>query len=929
MRLLCRRRNVLLVEFILLRTIPGLLAFAAFPQMPAQSLELACAGTMRVEGQVTDSSGAVIAAARLRLADGRTAVSDAGGQYAFTCVPAGSVSITADADGFASAAERAQGTQGQVVHVDVHLVIATASTSVQVSAETDSPETERGGGAASLTQKDVAQLPDDPDDLLQQLQLLASAGGGGASSATVVVNGFQNGSSMPPKSAIASIRINPDPVAPEYERPGASGGRIEITTKPGAQNYHGAVFFTDSDASFNATDPFSVTSTPAGKRQYGFEFGGPIIAQKSGFSLSLEKRNIDEFSIVNAIALDSNNNQTAERETVSAPQSLWIGSARSDWQLTPNDMITASYDANVNSLSNQGVGGLTLPEAGYARYIAEYDLRAANAWTINSTLLHETRVGYSWKRTQQMPSSTATSLQVAGYFTGGGSTAQSLNNRERDLEIDDDLMLTYGTHTIKLGAQSLGIFVHDYDPETFNGAFVFGGGSAPALDASGDATDVTTTITPMEQYRRALLDLAGGSPTTYQFNTGTALVPYTQWRLALYGEDSFKLRPQLTLTAGLRYTLQTSPGTLANFGPRLGLAWAPGKNAPWDIRFRGGIYNLPIDSADAAQAYQLNGTRQKQTVIYSPNYAQPLLVTDGSISVENRWRFAPVFSQIPVTEYAVGIERDLPHHWHPSVWYTGYSVWDDVHSVNVNAPVVAASTGVAPDPTAALLAPRPGAANLNIFEYQNSAHSRGRVFWSGIEQKGYKRWTLSLGWWSVNFVADNSTPQSSYSGRGESGRPDWQSSGALAEATLKLPYKIEFGSWTYWHYGMPFNITTGTDDNGDGNFNDRPGYATAAGDGVYSTPYGLMTTSAVNGDVPRNLGTMPMIVHMYSNLSRTFTLVDDKDHPRTLAVNARAINLLNHTNVTAVGTVVSSPSLGKGVAAEAARRVELGVRLSF
>jgi hypothetical protein len=164
---------------------------------------------------------------------------------------------------------------------------------------------------------------------------------------------------------------------------------------------------------------------------------------------------------------------------------------------------------------------------------------------------------------------------------------------------------------------------------------------------------------------------------------------------------------------------------------------------------------------------------------------------------------------------------------------------------------------------------------------------------------------------------------------GEAGRADWQSSGALFENDLKFPYKIELSTEAYWHYGAPYNITTGTDDNGDGMFNDRPSFASGAGDGIYATSFGSMTTNVVNGDVPRDLGTMPTIVHAYSNLSRAFNLGSAKDHPRTLTLNARAANLFNHTNVTAVGTVVSSPSLGEGLAAEAARRVELGARFAF
>jgi hypothetical protein len=85
----------------------------------------------------------------------------------------------------------------------------------------------------------------------------------------------------------------------------------------------------------------------------------------------------------------------------------------------------------------------------------------------------------------------------------------------------------------------------------------------------------------------------------------------------------------------------------------------------------------------------------------------------------------------------------------------------------------------------------------------------------------------------------------------------------------------------------------------------------------------------VNGNVPRNLGTMPALVHLDMNLSRVFALNRDKDHPRTLAFNARSINLLNHTNVTAVNTILSSGMLGQPITAETARRVELGTRFTF
>jgi hypothetical protein len=77
------------------------------------------------------------------------------------------------------------------------------------------------------------------------------------------------------------------------------------------------------------------------------------------------------------------------------------------------------------------------------------------------------------------------------------------------------------------------------------------------------------------------------------------------------------------------------------------------------------------------------------------------------------------------------------------------------------------------------------------------------------------------------------------------------------------------------------------------------------------------------------MGTMPATVHLDMNLGRSFTLAGGKENPRTLTFSARSENLLNHTNVTAVNTILSSGTVGRPVAAETARRVELGIRFAF
>jgi hypothetical protein len=910
-----------------------LLTASALAQQP-------CAGGVFIDGVVTDPTGAVIRGARMEATGGAHALTDANGHYVFACEPGTSITITADAPGFARAVAHAHARVAGVAHVNLQLSLASVETNVEVDANAGGVDSGDSAGSIFLGTEQVQQLSDDPDDLLRELQTMAGTGGA-PGSAVITVDGFQNGSSLPPKASIASIRINPDPFSSEYQRAPWIAPNIEVTTKPGAKAFHGALFFVESDGAFNATDPFSVTATPASKQRYGFELSGPVIGRHTDLFLALERRDINEFNVVNAVTLDSGYNSAPLEEAVSAPQRMWVGSARGDWQITPNDAATLSFSSNINNLGNQGVGGLNLATSGFNSLESENALRLLNTQILSAHLLNETRIGYSWRITEQTPLSTEPSLMVAGYFTGGGATSGNLDDRQRSLEADDDFIFTRGKHSLKVGLQSLAFFIHDYDPDTFNGAFIFGGGSAPALDANNNPTGQTTTINALEQYRRSLLNLPGGAPTTFQIITGAPLVPETQWRLGLYVQDRDKLTPHLTLNAGLRYQLQTTPGTFANFAPRAGLAWAPDKKSDWVIHLSGGLFIIPVDPAYPLQAERLNGVRQQEKTIYSPNFQNPMTPAPGSISVATIWQLPNTVTELPSLMAQTGVGHDFPHHWHLQADLDFGQAWGWMRQTNINAPMVASSTGTAPDPLAALLAPRPIAANENIFRYEQLSYRSGGLVEFALSQYSYKRFQFSADYLHLDFHSDGgfrlgdlpgaANPQSSYSEKGESARWDAEMPNLFfAWASLNLPLKFSLSSLLDFHSGNPYNVTTGTDANGDGDFNDRPSYASAPGPGVYSTPFGLLTTNAVNGDVPRNLGTMPAQMHLDTNLSRTFTLKSkDKDHPRSITFNARSTNLVNHTNVTVVNTVLSSGAIGQPVAADTARRVELGARFSF
>jgi hypothetical protein len=884
------------------------------------------AQTCSLKGTVLDPSGAAVEGADvvLQAATPEQTTTDRHGSFVFHCAGDSPYNIAVHANGFAESQVNGRGS----ANITVSLRIAEVHTVVEVGENSGvSVDADHGAGTHTLTAEDLQGMADDPDDFKRQLQVLAASSGGAPGQAIITVDGFQNSSTLPPKSSIASIRVNPDMFSSEYDRPPYQGGRVEIFTKPGRDSLHGALFFTDSDSVFNATDPFALSATPAGKRRYGFEFGGPIRKQKNDFFLALERRDIHEFNVVNAVVLDSQGDQAPLSESISAPQHLWIGSVRTDWQLSSKNMLVAAYSANVNDSDNVGSGGLVLAEAGYNSTVSEQNLRLTDVFTVSPTLLHETHIGFTWKSTRDVPLSTSPSLQVAGAFIGGGATAGYLQNRERDLEVDDDVLWSHHKHSVKIGVASLGILVHDYDPDTFNGSFVFGGGLAPALDNSGQQT----AISGLEQYRRTLLSLPGGVPTTYNVTQGEPLVPFAQWRVSLFAQDQWSLKPNLSLALGLRYALQTSPTSFGNLVPRVGIAWSPDHRQRWVIHARGGLFSSPVTPDVTTEAYRLNGLRQTQMLLYAPSFTQPLVPTPSTITVATTRQFAPGLGQTWSFQSQLGVEHELPQHWHAQANLFDAQAWGTLRSRNINAPLVTDST------TNPLLAPRPIAPGKNFFQFEQSGHLHGQVVFLGLDQHSYKRFGIFVGYLYFNLKtdADSATlfPQSSYSDRGETARASWESTHRLfAIGQLSLPVKLSLTSQFDASSGNPYDVVTGMDNNGDGVFNDRPSLTAEQGTGTYQTPFGLLNTTGINGSLGRNAGTMPALIHLDTNLSRTFELSShglSSDKHQSVTLNARSANLLNHTNVTNVGGVVGSPTFTQSLAAEAARRVEFGIRYTF
>jgi hypothetical protein len=885
---------------------------------PSTSQSSASSAASTLAGTVQDSTLALIPGAALTLDGHQTTTSGPDGRFHFSCVSNGPHTISAAEPGFAKLTFPL--TTPHTAPVDLILQLATVETQVSVSADNAANDVNASGPSPTISGSRLQSLADDPDDLLLELQQLGGLSGGNPANTTISVDGFQGASGLPPKSSIAYIQVNPDQFSAENRYPPFGGGRVVVYTKAGQRTYHGSLFATNSSPWENARDPFSTSTAALGKQRYGMEFSGPVRKSGSDFSTTLEHRIVNNFAVVNAIEVNTSGNQVPVIANVATPQSLWLATAQVDWQLGPKNTFTTSYSANVNTQQNLGVGGTSLAETGYTGEQYEHVFRVSDITTATAHFMHEARLSFRWDGSVDSPNSTAPSVSVAGAFTGGGSTLGPQQNRELNIEADDDAILTTKHHTIKFGAQFMTYGQHDQLTNGLNGAYTFGGGA---------------TETGIQEYTNAILGLPGGNPTAYTSVTGTPAVNFSRVENSLFIQDDWNPIHSLHIAYGLRYFMMNDPMVLGpgDLTPRLGILWSPDKKNRWTLHAHIGMFTNRIAASDQAEVLREDGTLRVTSTIYNPVYGSPFT---GATPIYSYREFAPHLINSNWEVENIGGTRALPHGWNLSTDYYIAHMWNELRTENINSPLNGSPTG-----------PRPGAADTNILQTQNSGQGRIDAEFANIENHSLKHLQFFFGGVRVKIVDDADmndffTPQSSTTDAGEYSLPDGQGELYLfGNATLTFYKKIQLNANFNSSSDVHYNVTTGFDNNGDGNFNDRPQYAPpgtplcsnvpAGTYCAYSTPFGVLVSSGGTGVFPRNIAVMPWQFYLDTNLQRTFTLTRNAKaaHQQTITFRLLSSNVLNHLNVTGVGGVLGSPFFGVANTANNGRRVEFAVRYSF
>ncbi len=918
-----------------------------------------------LRGVVTDQSGAgipgaVVTASGPGIEQSATAGDDGG--YLFRGLQAGSWALQVTAPGFTQAAAMTVSIEpgNTTLNLQMHIAVQRQEVTVTDSAAPEvSLDPTQSASAQVMRNSDLESLADDADDLVADLLALAGPAAG-PNGGQIFIDGFTAGDgTLPSKDAIREIRINQNPFSPEFDTLGT--GHIEILTKPGTDHLRGEAYFTYGDGLFNSRNPYGTQKAPFNLKDFGGSLGGKINA-KGSFYVDFDKRAIDNGEVVNASTLNPQTLAIVSPFTqvaVSPLRRLYVG-ARIDYQLNAKNTLTVRYEPNLNSSQNAGIGNFTLPSQSYRSSYMEHPVQATETMLIGSSTVNETRFQFRHQNSAQTPDSDEPSIVVANAFNTGGASAGLHDYIHHHYEVQNYTTKTASAHTWRFGARLRAVSIKDTSEQNFNGTYVFGGAYAPILDANNQPTvpGVTcnpavqtpgcTTITSLEQYRRTLLfgqmgmppaeiRALGGGATQFSINTGDPLVYVGGADIGLFAGDDWKVKPNLTLSLGLRYETQENIRDRGDFAPRVAFAWAPGgsaKNATPGLVIRGGfgMFYDRFSEQNVLIAQRYNGINQQQFIVVNPD-TYPAIPSESMLEGSQTPQIIHTISSSLRAPYlmqsSIGVERQLPKKTTLAVTYTNSHGLHELRSRNINAPL---ADGMYPYPDQG-----------PIYEMESAGLYNQNLLLTNINSRLTPKISL-FGTYSLSYVRSNTDglntfPANQYNLDGEYGPAanDVRNRVSLG-GSITSKFKLLWNPFIILQSGAPFNITTSQDIYNDTVLTARPGFATDPNQpGVIATSYGLFNPDPTPGEkiVPRNFGRGPGLFTVNLRLARAFTFQEHKK--LTLSISAR--NLLNHLNPGPIIGNINSPLFGQsnqlgggnGAYADSAnnRRLEFEARFAF
>lgn len=845
-------------------------------------------GTLR--GHVVDPSGAGVGGATVSVskANGQkiSSKTDTNGQYVFKNLTPGSYTVQASAPDFSTyKKQNVVVAAGSVRRVRISLKIKNEVQQVTVSAQANHLSVNSSENASALVLKGAAiqALSDDPDEMLAQLNALAGPAAG-PNGAQIYVDGF-SGDQLPPKSDILAIHINQNPFSAQYDRVGY--GRIEITTKPGASQYHGSFFADGNDSAFNSKSPF-VKDQPGYYSDFiNGNVGGPL-GHKASFFFDVFHRSINDSSIVSAFVLDPNLAQVPFSQAVSNPRSRLLVTPRIDYQLSDKNLLAVRYQLWQDKEGNDGVGQFALPSQSYNTHGQEQHFHISDTQILSARTVNQTRFEYRRATTFQNPASLDPEIDVLGAFMGGGTSAGSVADKINYFELQDMATMTLGKHMLIYGGR-----MRDGDESysataNFNGMFTF-----PTLDAYQLTEQGIAQGLPMPQ-----IFAQGGGPSQFSITLGNPLAKANLTEGSLYAEDQWRVRHNISLSLGLRFETQTHLSDHSDFASRVGFAWGlgHGQSPKTVLRAGFGIFYDRFEEQELLQAEQLNGVNQNKFVVTDPQFypnippASTLEMLQTNATSPSAYSIDPHLSAPYTIQSALGLERQFSRKFTASVTYLNSHGVHQFFTRDINTPLPGqydpsnpvngrpflgiSACGVVP-----ALPDCASGFGGNIYQYESAGlYNQNELITNFHLNDGS---FLSLfGYYTLNDAHSNTSGIGSLISNPYDLSQDYGVARfnirhrAVVGGSFSLPFGFQFMPFVITQSGAPYNITLGRDLLGTAVLNQRPAFAApgASGPGIVATPLGTFDANPTPGEpvIPINYLTGPALFTANFHLSKTF-----------------------------------------------------------
>jgi hypothetical protein len=949
---------------------------------PAVLAQQAGAG---IKGTITDQLGSLVVGATVFANDARgverKATTNQSGNYEFRALPAGRYDLRVAAPGFTDLETKSvEVFPGKPTILDLQLDLAPLDESVTVDNKDISTDSDMNADAIVLRQSDLEALPNDPGALLSALQAMAGPSEGEGAQPQIKVDGFSNGQ-LPPKEAIREVRINQNPYSAENEFMGWNG--IEIFTQPGSDKFHGGASFNFNDESLNSRNAFVARKAPYQQRGFNGNLTGPIKPKRASFAFYLGRYASDNNSVVNATILDPVTlRPVLFSQTFVTPSVNFYMSGRGDLKLNNKHTLVGNYEYGRGSQERQGIGGFSLPSRAFRGERSNHTLQLTETAMLSEKVVNETRLMLSTNINRQIADTIEPALNVADSFFGGGSQIGRTSNRQDRFEAQNFTSWSAGKHYVKAGGRLRIVRIKSISPSNFGGAYTFAGDVGPRLDANDELVPGggTVQLSSLERYRRTLLfqrnglspaaiRSLGGGATQFSIAGGNPEARVSQRDVSLFLQDEWKVRPNLTISPGLRYEDQSNIDSVLNFAPRVGFAWsppwgsakktvapttAPSLNAnatqnavdvkpapsshaslagsapsagsaapkpPKPQRFktvmRGGfgVFYNRISEDLILQTRRFNGLNQQQFVVTDPTVLNlfpaipPIDLLSAFAQPQTRRFLDEHVAPGAVLRSSFSVEQQLDPNLKLTVTYFHTRLYRSLRTVNINAPL--AVTGLRPL----------GASEGNIQESQSNgrtvSHSLSVAVNGAIKKVNF--WTnYNLSRSRNTDSGPSSAPFDPYDFSNEWGRsPFTARHNMFAGGYYQTKSLLSFNMFMVATSGRPFDITTGRDTNRDNFFAERPAFATdLTKPGVVVTPLGAFDPNPVAGQkiIPRNFGTGPSFISLNFGMEKTFKFgraIPPKAPPGgavTKAPSATSATSTTTTTTTAATSTTATPN---------------------